>query len=170
MNCQAKSERKAPKVPPPQQCSEDAPLCPSFLQKLPAPAAGWGVLLLLSSASCPHPQMQPCGSAQARFMPAENALQKYLASKDQRSDPELPPSDVSSLPCCRWTKWKQPEVYLGKKPKWKGMKILPLSMWGFLLEATLQVERRWASGNEEICDVARWKSFIFKEEDKFCSS
>lgn len=41
---------------------------------------------------------------------------------------------------CRWTKLKQPEVYLGKKPTLTVTRISFLSVWGVLLWATLRRE------------------------------
>lgn len=158
---------KYPKFLPLQECLVSTCFCLSFaslLQKLPAPAAGWGILLFLSLASCPQHHLQPWGSTQARFSPAKNTFQNYLASEDQRSDSEPLSLEVNSLP---WTKQKQSEVYLGKKPKLKGMQISSLSARGLPLEATLQ---RGDSGDEDLCEVAQWKSFTFKEDNNICFS
>lgn len=52
---------------------------------------------------------------------------------------------------------------------WAGQ-LSPPSAWGLLMEATLQTERSWASGNKDICEVVQRKSFTFKKEENPSSS
>lgn len=56
---------------------------------------------------------------------------------------------------CRWTKLKQSEVYVGKKPTLRVTGISSLTVLG---APAMGYTQKLASGTEEICESAQWKN------------
>lgn len=152
MNCQATCKKKAPNT------------------SAPTETLGGHVLLSLTLLVPPkttsthsrlkHPPAPLLGFSSS---PPPAALQQHPGTFHARQKRSLgifskqEPKDWSRAAVCgckQYAMLQMNRMKAGQKSKLKGRWILPPSTWGLLLEAMLQVERSWASGNEKICWMA----------------